>query len=205
MAALPIKKLCLISLHKRVRLHFCFNHETLLVENKATFHPNVSLSSRFHLTFMNSNMLQLSEVISDSDFDEIIPLLWHSYSQPRIALLPLLFPSEDDSPEAREKAMQMSKQVFLKMHHADPSGHWLKVLDTDTGEIIGGCRWHVHESDPYEKARGKPFVALTYPEGTERDFASLVLGQILNPRAERYVRPHTRKPADFTQLFYNIR
>jgi len=150
-------------------------------------------------------MLQLSEVISDSDFDELIPLLWHSYSQPRIALLPLLFPSEDDSPETREKAVQMSKQVFLKMRHADPSGHWLKVLDTDNGEIIGGCRWHVHESDPYEKARGKPFVALTYPEGTERDFASLVLGQVLNPRAERYVRPHTRMPADFTQLFYNTR
>lgn len=135
-------------------------------------------------------MLQLSEIISDSDFDELIPLLWHSYSQPRIALLPLLFPSEDDSPEAREKAVQMSKQVFLKMRHADPSSHWLKILDTDTGEIIGGCRWHVHESDPYEKSRGKPFVALTYPEGTERDFASLVLGQVLNPRAERYTRPH---------------
>ncbi|KAF2188341.1 putative GNAT family acetyltransferase [Zopfia rhizophila CBS 207.26] len=135
-------------------------------------------------------MIELSEVKSDDDLDILTPLLWYSYSHPAIPFLPLLFPAPDDSPEGKDRAIQTSRQLFRKMHQADPSSHWLKVTDTETGEVIGGCRWHLHRADPYVSVRGKKFIAPTYPDGAEKDFASLVLGQVLNPRAERYAKPH---------------
>jgi GNAT superfamily N-acetyltransferase len=137
-------------------------------------------------------MLSLSEVQSDEEFDTLIPLLWRSYSNPRIPFLPLLFSAQDDAPASKKKAIELSKQMFLKSHQMDPSSHWLKVTDAETGEVVGGCRWHVHETNPYvgEKATAR-FVVPFSSDPTEKEFASLVLGQILNPRAERYAKAHT--------------
>jgi GNAT superfamily N-acetyltransferase len=150
-------------------------------------------------------MLQLSEVCSDDDFDILIPLLWHSYSDPRIPFLPLLFSAQDDSPESREKAMAISKHLFLKMHHADPSSHWFKVTDSETSEVVGGCRWHVHKTNPYVGAKAANFVAPFYSDATEKDFTSLVLGQILNPRTVRYAKPHAHLHICFVHPFHRGR
>jgi hypothetical protein len=57
-------------------------------------------------------MFVLEEVISDSDFDALIPLLWHSYSQPRIPLLPLLFPVDEENVSV---AILMTNHI----HHAN--------------------------------------------------------------------------------------
>jgi GNAT superfamily N-acetyltransferase len=147
-------------------------------------------------------MLRLSIVQSDGDFDALIPLLWHSYSSPRIPFLPLLFSAQEDSPESKAKAMETSKQMFLKMHHADSSSHWLKVVESETGEIVGGCRWHFHATNPYEGAKVAKFVAPFSADETEKEFASLVLGQILNPRAGRYCRPHAHLHICFVRPDY---
>ncbi|ORY18371.1 hypothetical protein BCR34DRAFT_654405 [Clohesyomyces aquaticus] len=146
-------------------------------------------------------MFQFEEVTSDADFDELIPALWHSYSHPRIPFLPLLFPADESDPHGQETAIEKSKVMLLQAHHADPTGHWFKVTDSNTGKIVGGCRWHVNETNPYKQAASldhqvdtatdTPYVAPTYEKGTAQEFASVVLGQVLNPRAERYVRPHT--------------
>ena len=134
--------------------------------------------------------LQLEEVISDSDFDTLIPLLWLAYESPRIPFLPLLFPVEDESAEARENAVQRTKDIMMHTHHADPSSHWLKVTDTDTNQIIAGARWHAHEVDPYSNAPEKPFVVTSWPEGDRRRYATMNIGQVILPRMKRYRRPH---------------
>jgi hypothetical protein len=133
---------------------------------------------------------QLSEVSSDSDFDQLIPLLWRSYATPCITLLPLLFPVENDSPQAHEKQVAQCKAVMMHMHHSDPSSHWLKVTDTTTGSVIAGCRWHVYDKDPYSNAPEKPFVVTSWPEGDCRKYAERCLGAIILPRKSRYRRPH---------------
>lgn len=141
--------------------------------------------------------LQLAEVTSDSDFDHLIPLLWLSYESPRIPFLPLLFPVNDESPKAREKAVQRTKEVMMHMHHADPSSHWLKVTDTDTDTIVAGARWHVHEADPYSSAPEKSFVVTSWPEGDRRKFATMNIGQVILPRMKRYRRPHLSRYRSF--------
>jgi hypothetical protein len=133
---------------------------------------------------------QLTEVTSDSDFDQLIPLLWRSYAVPRITLLPLLFPAENDSPEAREKQVAQCKAAMMHLHHADPSSHWLKVTDVETGTTVAGCRWHVHEKDPYSNMPEKPFVVTSWPEGDRRKYATMCIGDIILPRRTRYRKPH---------------
>lgn len=141
--------------------------------------------------------LQLAEVTSDSDFDHLIPLLWLSYESPPIPFLPLLFPVNDESPKAREKAVQRTKEVMMHMHHADPSSRWLKVTDTDSDTIVAGARWHVHEADPYSSAPEKSFVVTSWPEGDRRKFATLNIGQVVLPRMKRYRRPHLSRYRSF--------
>ena len=143
--------------------------------------------------------LQLAEVTSDSDFDILIPLLWLSYENPRIPFLPLLFPVEDESAEAREKAVQRTKEIMINMHHVDLSSHWFKVTDTDTDTIIAGARWHVHQVDPYSSAPEKPFVVTSWPEGDRRKFATMNIGQVILPRMKRYRRPHLSNVQPFTR------
>ena len=133
---------------------------------------------------------QLSEVISDSDFDELIPLLWRSYATPPITFLPLLFPAENNSPESREKQIAQCKAAMKHSHNSDPSSHWLKVTDIATGAVVAGCRWHVFEKDPYSNAPEKPFVVSSWPEGDRRRYATLCIGDIILPRRVRYRRPH---------------
>ncbi|KAF2729582.1 hypothetical protein EJ04DRAFT_502097 [Polyplosphaeria fusca] len=160
-------------------------------------------------------MFIFDEVTSDADFDELIALLWLSYSRPRIPLLPLLFPADEADPDGRAKAIETSKRMLLLAHHADPTGHWFKVTCSDTGKIVGGCRWHVNESNPYQTgaklvdqvdaASNETYQAPTYETGVAQEFASLILGQMLNPRARRYVRPHTHLHICFVHPDYRLK
>lgn len=149
--------------------------------------PHLSLYLKLRIVIMD---LQVAEVTSDSDFDEIVPLLWLAYSNPRIPYLPLLFPAENDSPEAREKQVKLSKDGLMHAHHSNPSSHWIKVTDKSSGKIVAACRWHIHEKDPYS---GKPPLVLNltaWPEGDRKKFAEMSLGSIILPRRQRYTRPH---------------
>jgi hypothetical protein len=133
---------------------------------------------------------QLTEVTSDSDFDQLIPLLWRSYAVPRITFLPLLFPAENDSPEAHEKQVVQCKAAMMHLHHGDSSSHWLKVTDAETGFVVAGCRWHVHEKVPYSNMPENPFVVTSWPEGDRRKYATKCIGDIILPRRTRYRKPH---------------
>lgn len=137
--------------------------------------------------------LELQEVTSDADFDELIPLQWISYEQPFNPFLIIFCPTRGTDPTARAESIQESKERQLQWHKADPSSHWLKVVDTDTGKVIGGAEWNVHESDPYAKPPEQPFTAYWWEEGEKRQFVDAALGQWMAPRMERMRKPHLRK------------
>ncbi|PCG88769.1 Acyl-CoA N-acyltransferase [Penicillium occitanis (nom. inval.)] len=121
---------------------------------------------------------ELAEVTSDGDFDELIPLLWRAYSaEPRVTPLSLTFPADDDSTAAREKQVAQCQAAMMHMHRSDATSHWLKVTNVATGKIIAGCRWHIHEKDPYSNAPDKPFglqVIFTDP-----DYRNLGAGRMM--------------------------
>ena len=75
--------------------------------------------------------LQLSEVTSDAEFDDIIPVYWASYEDPYVSFMRIMYPVKDSSPEARKESMDESKLRVIGMHRHDPSSTWIKVVNTD--------------------------------------------------------------------------
>lgn len=101
-------------------------------------------------------------------------------------------PIHGTGPTAREDSFKASKDYHLQWHNADPASHWLKVVDTDTGMVIGAAQWHIHESDPFANLSEKPISAYWWPEGEGRAYAEAALEQWFAPRAERMKKPHLR-------------
>ncbi|MCJ1465021.1 hypothetical protein MMC07_003636 [Pseudocyphellaria aurata] len=134
--------------------------------------------------------LKVQEIASDAEFDEMIPLQWVSYEQPFNPFLIMYCPVRGTGPTARADSIQESKERQLQWHRADPSSHWLKVVDTDTGAAIGGAQWNIYESDPFAKPPEHPFTAYWWEEGEKRQFIDEALGQWIGPRMERMRRPH---------------
>lgn len=144
-----------------------------------------------NLYYQTAMAFALAEVTSDGDFDELIRLLWRAYSaEPRVTPLPLTFPADDDSAAAREKQVAQCQAAMMHMHRSDPTSQWLKVTNVATGKIIAGCRWHIHEKDPYSNAPDKPFSIPFWPEGDRKKYAEKVVGAIVQPRKARYRKPH---------------
>lgn len=137
--------------------------------------------------------LQLREVTSDSEFDEIIRCQWTSFETPHNGFFMLYCPILGTGPTAREDSIQESKERHLQWHNADSTSHWLKVVDTDLGMVIGGAQWHIHQKDPFAELPETPFSAYWWPEGEGRTYAEAALAHWLAPRKERMRRPHLRR------------
>lgn len=143
--------------------------------------------------------LQLRQVTSDADFDVLIPLQWTSYEDPFNPFLILFCPIRGTGPTARAESLQESKERQLQWHNADPSSQWLQVVDTDTGMVIGGAEWNVHESDPYAKPPEHPLTAYWWEEWEKREFVDQALSQWMGPRMERMRKPHLRNAEIFNR------
>lgn len=136
--------------------------------------------------------LQLYEATSDSEFDEIMDCKYTSYETPHNGFFMIFCPIHGVGPSAREDAIRESQERHLQWHNADPTSHWLKVVDTDIGMVIGAAQWHIYESDPFANSSPKPISAYWWPEGEGRAYAEAALEQWLAPRAETMRRPHLR-------------
>ena len=81
---------------------------------------------------------------------------------------------------------------MLSWHRADPTSHWIKVVDENTGAVVGGGRWALYEKEqgnPYE-GHGGGVEASWWPEGTPRKVASGYLNEFLATSAKLMGRPH---------------
>jgi hypothetical protein len=132
--------------------------------------------------------LKLVHHESDNDFDAIVRCEFAAYNSPPCKLKELFFP-----PRATEEAtVQEAKQRQAAWHRADPTSHWLKVIDTDDGDrILGAACWHVYEQDPYadsgsDEAGGCNWFA----EGEDREVANALMAQFVTPRMTYMRKPH---------------
>lgn len=78
----------------------------------------------------DADMFRVFSIISDAFGDE----------QP---YMDVLFPNHKTA-EGRAQG----RDRLLQIKHHDPHARFLKVTDTDTGEIIGHARWLVYEDKP---------------------------------------------------------
>lgn len=131
------------------------------------------------------------DTVRDADFDELIRVEWASYEQPYSRLIRLFFPILGPGPEARAAALKESTERQLSWHKEDPTSHWIKVVNSETGKIIGAAEWHVYEENPYASQTDEGCT--WYPEGEGREMANSLMGQFMAPRMKYMAKPHLCK------------
>lgn len=122
----------------------------------------------------------------DEDFLELMGVLWESFETPFFGFLRAVAPITNND---RKGSLKRYAAAELEEAKANPEIHWVKVVDTETGRIVGGSKWMFHLTDPFANPP-ENFEATWFPPGPKREFATqLVLGMV-EPRALRAQRPH---------------
>lgn len=134
--------------------------------------------------------VDLSE--SDEEFTELIQCEWTSYETPYNGFFQLYCPTTGTGTNARSESMKESTDRQLAWHKDDKTSVWIKVVDKDSGQVVGGAQWNIHHSNPYPNGV-EDTDAFWWPEGEGRRFASMALEQWYGPRAERMGKSHVRK------------
>ncbi|KAJ8065484.1 hypothetical protein OCU04_006165 [Sclerotinia nivalis] len=80
----------------------------------------------------------------------------------------------------------------------NPHSHWIQAIDTDTGRIIGAANWLLYKESPYTGEVKEPIVAVWWPEGEGRMYASNYLRQVEAHKERDYNRPHVYLNISFT-------
>jgi hypothetical protein len=75
---------------------------------------------------------------TESDAPRIVELEHLAYKDD--SLTPILFPGPFPGDASAKRADEMIQQL-----HLDPTSRWLKVVDTDSNEMIAFAKWNVYE------------------------------------------------------------
>jgi len=140
------------------------------------------------------------EFSAEGVFKDIIDALWESYEHPPTRLLNLFYPIQGDGPEAHAARIKDSCIRQLHDHQKNPSSHWIKIVDTGTGEIAAAAQWFIFEQNPYASDYDEEIT--WWPEGEERDFATALFIQFLTPRMTYMQKPHMHLEICFTRPKY---
>jgi hypothetical protein len=128
-----------------------------------------------------------SVVTSESEFDKICPMDYDGWLVP---YNPQLKHFRAYTPN-REAAIatQIAKSVKSFRAHDPESMWWVKVEDSDTGEVVGTSVWQVNRPDPSKEP--EPTQAYWHPEGSEeREFAERFINGLWGFLGSRVTRPH---------------
>lgn len=126
--------------------------------------------------------LVLSPVDLTTEYTALFAAQWAAWTHPPQAVWQLFFPVLGSHPTAEAEAIAAGCERQLQGTLADPHAHWLKVVDTATGQIVAGALWYIYPTNPY-RAPLEPFDAVWWPEGS--DLRSLTLQMYEQLRASR--------------------
>src|ERR1700759_1064197 len=135
--------------------------------------------------------IRLFEIQND-EFPEIVQCFYESFRDPGTKLWDVFGGDyRPEEPEYHAAALKSCTERLISWHRADPTSHWLKVVDESTGKVAGGGRWSF-----YKKGRPNPYdeygrmEADWFPEGEPREMATKLLDQFLAGSRRNINRPH---------------
>lgn len=136
---------------------------------------------------------KLYEVKEDSELAELSEVERESFENPECRLMELYFPLHgpigDDV--LRQAAIKEATERQIAWRKADPTSTWVKVVDEDTGKLVGAALWHVYDQDPYAAAGGDDEHGCTwFEEGEQRDAANALIEQFFTTRMTYMRKPH---------------
>jgi hypothetical protein len=133
---------------------------------------------------------QILEVTSPAEFDEIWPVHFQSFRTPYNTLSKFFNPVHT----TLEAAIETSKARHVEMWAGNPGCHWLKVVSTESGKVVGAVCWLINlEVQKREQEKGG-FDAYWHVEGSdEKAFAERLIGGLRGVVKERVGGPHVGK------------
>ncbi|CRG91108.1 hypothetical protein PISL3812_08156 [Talaromyces islandicus] len=136
------------------------------------------------------------EIAKDEDLSELMRILWHCFEDPYQAVLRVFFPILNNDREASLLTATNGQRQEYKESY--PELIWLKVVDKKTDKIIAGAKWYFFQRNPFGPKPGESEshdpsseVAVWYPEGVGRDFATLVMRAFERPRVKMGQKEHS--------------
>jgi hypothetical protein len=96
--------------------------------------------------------IKLHELTTDAEFAPIHAVELEAFSRPFFGFFEVFKGPSSDEFCARQ----------LEWHKGDPSSRWIYVTDEETGEVIAGTQWNIHEEKPEETELLTPYWL---PEG----------------------------------------
>ncbi|ORX96237.1 hypothetical protein BCR34DRAFT_438243, partial [Clohesyomyces aquaticus] len=114
-------------------------------------------------------------VPSDDEFPSFVPMTFEAMGG-RSEFVNAVWPGGNT-----KEGQEMTVQRFLYLKSVLPSTRWLKVTDTDTGEIVGVAQWDVYEdTKPPELVVDGPPGAWKTDE--DKEFAQAIFESFMQER-----------------------
>ncbi|KAI0484976.1 acyl-CoA N-acyltransferase [Xylariaceae sp. FL0804] len=131
--------------------------------------------------------LELVEVDPKTDFPAISRCMFESHEIPAQDFFHACFPIHGSGAQAREDAIAEGAVRLQSWHTENPTSHWNKVVDTDTGRLVGASLWNIHKEDPF--AEEQQMEVSWFPDDGSRRFVEQMLEIYEKPRARVGRRP----------------
>lgn len=133
--------------------------------------------------------LKLLETECDKDFHESFGVFRAGFNHPGTRLC-LLFTADHISDAQNDSEALESEWMghFKAWHRADPTSTWLRVVDENSGTVLGGGRWSIYKTSPYENEH--KVEASWWPAGLPWEIATDCLDQFRATSAKHIDKPH---------------
>jgi len=129
--------------------------------------------------------LTLHEIVSSEEFPATVDCERESFGTPFNAFDILYTPQGLDPTATRDAVIKNQ----WDSHTNNSVSHWLKVVDSETGIVVGAAQWYVHEKDPFAGPEDHRVDAIWWPEGDQRKLVNMLFEQFLGPRELTMRRP----------------
>ncbi|KAK5631816.1 hypothetical protein RRF57_007530 [Xylaria bambusicola] len=133
--------------------------------------------------------LLLKEVDPEVDFPSLARCVLEAYEEPLQSFIYLFFaPMHGSNARSREVAIDEAAERLKLWHTSDPTSFWQKVVDTDTGRIVGGAAWNIYMSNPFVEPHA--VEVSWYPDDGSRAYVEKALESYARPRYMAAQRAH---------------
>ena len=121
--------------------------------------------------------LQIGKVDLEKDWPDLFAAEWAAWTNPPQAVWQLMFPVNHNSVDAEAIAIREGSARQLAGSKADSHDCWVKVVDSDSNQILGGALWKFFEGNPY-RAPFPEFDAIWQPDDQLRVLCNQMYTQL---------------------------
>ncbi|KAK3308295.1 acyl-CoA N-acyltransferase [Chaetomium strumarium] len=137
------------------------------------------MSSRYHLiSYQSTQRLEMPnfqvQPCTEEDIPRVFEILSDTFAHDH-EYVDAVF-HKHDTPEGRKNGAEQ----LLNTYRQDPYGHFIKVVDTDTGKTVGAAKWNIYKAGevPPQPVLSGPY----WPNDEEEEFAKAICQAFFAPR-----------------------